>query len=106
MGAGISFCMFETLKVRLKEMQGLSSSKDLPVSSRLGAGAISGLVAQSLTYPLDIVRRRMQVHPDMYKHEVHAFLTIVRTEKLVGLYKGLTMNWIKGPIAIGMSFAI
>eukprot|EP00127_Corallochytrium_limacisporum_P003277 Clim_evm126s147 gene=Clim_evmTU126s147 len=75
---------------------------------RLVCGAIAGLVGQSATYPLDVVRRRMQVasylqreHMSMFRLAMH----IVRTEGLrKGLYKGLSLNWVKGPIAVSVSF--
>ena len=35
--------------------------KNISTPARLGAGALAGLIAQSATYPLDILRRRMQV---------------------------------------------
>jgi hypothetical protein len=77
---------------------------------RLGAGAIAGLVAQSATYPLDVVRRRMQVQQQaegkttlLYRGVVQTIQLIWRTEGATGLYKGLTMNWIKVSLTFSSS---
>ena len=71
---------------------------------RLAAGAIAGIIAQTSTYPLDVVRRRMQVRPDQYTGMLQTVVYIVKTEGVRrGLYKGLSMNWFKGPVAVGVS---
>ena len=115
--AGISFALFETSKSYVKRRY-LEPSQELDQITRLSLGMSAGLVAQSLTYPLDIVLRRLQVqrsqpsadHPSSrphYKSVSDAFVTIYRTEGLAnGLFKGLAMNWIKGPIATGVSFTV
>mmetsp|Transcript_96327 Transcript_96327/g.277414 ORF Transcript_96327/g.277414 Transcript_96327/m.277414 type:complete len:543 (+) Transcript_96327:2-1630(+) len=103
--SGITFCLYETFKSRLQKSQAPGAGAELSSGWRLCAGALSGLLAQSATYPLDVVRRRMQVHPNMYRHEAHALASIFRDEGRRGLYKGLSMNWIKGPIAVAVSFA-
>lgn len=77
---------------------------------RLVCGACAGLCGQSASYPLDIVRRRMQTAgvSELGRHYSTIVVTIkyvVETEGVIGgLYKGLSMNWIKGPIAVGISF--
>lgn len=104
--AGISFCCFETLKARVAAHQMGNADASLAPLTRLACGALSGLLAQSVTYPLDIVRRRVQVDPGIYRNELHALVSIYRADKLSGLFKGLSMNWVKGPIAVGISFAV
>lgn len=105
--AGCSFACFETFKHYIVKASNLKSDKEIPTYQRLVAGGLAGLIAQSATYPLDIVRRRMQVTPGRYSGVVNALITVYREEGLrQGLYKGLAMNWIKGPIATATSFTV
>lgn len=105
--AGFGFACFESIKFYIVKWEHLDSDKDIPAWQRLVAGGLSGLLAQSATYPLDMVRRRMQVSPGRYRGILHALCTLYREEGLrQGLYKGLAMNWIKGPIASATSFTV
>ncbi|KAJ7308273.1 hypothetical protein JRQ81_008801 [Phrynocephalus forsythii] len=103
--AGLSFFTYETFKKLHAEHSG--RSHPYPVE-RLAFGACAGLVGQSASYPLDVVRRRMQTAGAMgftYGSIIQTMRDIIREEGLVrGLYKGLSMNWVKGPIAVGISF--
>ena len=73
-------------------------------------GAISGLIGQTVSYPFDVVRRRLQTAAVIRPQEASlgAIATakkIIREEGVMGgLYKGVTMNWFKGPISVGVSF--
>jgi len=105
--AGLSFTVYETLKAQFVHRLGLQSVSELSTPTRLGSGAFAGLVAQTATYPLDTVRRRMQVHPGVYCNELHALRAIYTAEGLIkGLFKGVSMNWLKGPVAVGVSFTV
>ncbi|XP_058988234.1 mitochondrial coenzyme A transporter SLC25A42 [Musca domestica] len=107
--AGTSFFTYETLKREYTEMTGNSKLNTL---TSLAFGAAAGAVGQTSSYPLDIVRRRMQtmgVTKDGHNKYPSIFVTlktIYREEGIKnGFYKGLSMNWIKGPIAVGISFS-
>ena len=56
--AGLAFMSFGTLKE--VTMQRSSNGEALSWWENLLCGGVSGLLAQSATYPLDVVRRRMQ----------------------------------------------
>lgn len=67
---------------------------------KLCAGAISGALAQTCTYPLDVLRRRFQINSMegmsyKYKSIRHALQTIFAQEGIRGLYKGLAPNLLK-----------
>ncbi|XP_073346781.1 mitochondrial coenzyme A transporter SLC25A42 [Pagrus major] len=103
--AGLSFFTYETLK----NLHAERSGRPQPYSyERLAFGACAGLIGQSASYPLDVVRRRMQtagVTGHTYGTILGTMREIVSEEGVVrGLYKGLSMNWVKGPIAVGISF--
>lgn len=106
--AGTSFGTYETLKYYHKER----TKRDTPNPlERMLFGAVAGLLGQSSSYPLDIVRRRMQTasvtnNGDNYKTICKTLMKVYKDEGVVhGLYKGLSLNWVKGPMAVGISFA-
>ncbi|KAM6938374.1 mitochondrial coenzyme A transporter SLC25A42-like isoform 1-T2 [Lycodopsis pacificus] len=104
--AGITFFTYETLKKLHTEKT--KRPQPYPLE-RLAFGACAGLIGQSASYPLDVVRRRMQtagVTGWSYGTILGTMREIVAQEGVVrGLYKGLSMNWIKGPIAVGISLS-
>ncbi|XP_049930863.1 mitochondrial coenzyme A transporter SLC25A42-like [Epinephelus moara] len=103
--AGLSFFTYDTLKKIHAEHSGRSQPY---THERLAFGACAGLIGQSASYPLDVVRRRMQtagVTGHTYGTILGTMREIVSEEGIVrGLYKGLSMNWVKGPMAVGISF--
>jgi len=86
----INFASYDTLKALAKKhdvCQGTFSS--------LLLGATAGIIAQTACYPLDTVRRRMQLKGRNYTSTVNALSTIARTEGVKALYKGMSANTLK-----------
>ena len=78
----------------------------LSLSVSLVVNMMAGLLGQLVTYPLDVVRRRMQVA----SAPAPSFLWVVRDlvvkEGMGGLAKGFTMNLVKGPISLSISLTV
>ncbi|KAI8329144.1 mitochondrial carrier domain-containing protein [Chlamydoabsidia padenii] len=96
----ISFWSYESLKSYIEN--------ETP-TKRLVCGALAGSIAQTITYPLDVLRRRFQVVGMSnvgykYNGTVDAIRTMVHREGIRSLYKGLIPNYLKVAPAIGVSF--
>ncbi|KAJ2491582.1 hypothetical protein IWW37_002149 [Coemansia sp. RSA 2050] len=76
---------------------------------KLVCGALAGCCAQTITYPFDVLRRRMQVTSMSgiqykYSSTFDAIKQMIKSEGVLGLYRGLVPNYLKVAPAIGVSF--
>ena len=77
---------------------------------KLGAGAMSGAVAQTCTYPFDVLRRRFQINTMngmgyQYAGIWDAIKAILAQEGFRGLYKGIVPNLLKVAPSMASSWA-
>lgn len=89
--AALNFACYDLVK---KQYYNMSGDKQSSVSN-LVLGGISGTVAASACYPLDTVRRRMQMKGKTYDNMFHALRTIGATEGIRGFYRGWVVNTLK-----------
>ena len=118
---GLNFCVYETLKDAVVRATGVEDERGLSVTTRLGCGAVAGTTGQTIAFPLDVVRRRMQMsgwagaaalhgadasHASAvaYKGMVDCFARTVREEGVRALFKGLWPNYIKVVPSIAIAF--
>ena len=116
---GLNFAVYETLKDLLLQFKDLRDERQLGVVERLACGAAAGTTGQTVAYPLDVVRRRMQMsgwdganalHGDGRGHAVRysgmtdCFRRTVAEEGVRALFKGLWPNYIKVVPSIAIAF--
>lgn len=89
----INFAVFDTIKTNMMPKD--LNSEFIRAFYILGFGASSALISQSICYPLDTVRRRMQVKGSSYTSMANAYSTIVKQEGILGMYRGILPNTIK-----------
>jgi len=102
---GINFAAYEFLRGVITP-PGKNS-----VARKLSCGALAGSISQTLTYPFDVLRRKMQVTgmatgplEQKYSGALDAFRSILRNEGIQGLYRGLWPNLLKVAPSIATSF--
>lgn len=69
---GLNFAVYETLKDMIIKSTGGRNEQDLAIATRLGCGAAAGTLGQTVAYPFDVVRRRLQMSGWAGAQELHA----------------------------------
>lgn len=99
--AGVTFFTYETAKRLHFERTGKAEPHAL---QRLAFGAVAGLIGQSASYPLDVVRRRMQTSDTRIGMKETIAKICLDPNPFRSMYRGMSLNWVKGPISVGVSF--
>ncbi|KAJ0491295.1 putative mitochondrial carrier protein [Helianthus annuus] len=104
--AGLKFYFYEEMKSNVPD----NYRKHIMV--KLACGSVAGLLGQTFTYPLDVVRRQMQVQrlhasngPE-FKGTIGTLVMIVQKEGWKQLFSGLSINYLKVVPSVAIGFTV
>ncbi|XP_078040953.1 solute carrier family 25 member 16 isoform X2 [Augochlora pura] len=117
---GLSFYIFKKLKylcmTHAPEYLCKTSDKSsgglvLTIPARLVCGGMAGAVAQSVCYPLDVTKKRMQLammNPNTHEFSNNMLKTIIKIYQengiTKGLYRGMSINYLRAIPMMSVSF--
>eukprot|EP00250_Pteridium_aquilinum_P008690 c18137_g1_i1 orf=439-1545(+) len=102
----MNFAVYETLKSAWAER----SSEPPGPWSGFAFGSVAGIASSSVTFPFDLVRRRMQLEGAHGKAEgerrsvLRRFIQISKTQGWRGLYRGIVPEYLKVVPSVGIVF--
>ncbi|KAL4355113.1 hypothetical protein GQ457_06G006170 [Hibiscus cannabinus] len=85
----VNFCIFDLVKRALPEKYRQKTQASLLTA------VVSATVATITCYPLDTVRRQMQMRGSPYKSVMEAIPGIIERDGIIGLYRGFVPNALK-----------
>ncbi|XP_039033387.1 mitochondrial carrier protein CoAc2-like [Hibiscus syriacus] len=104
--AGLKFYFYEEMKRHVPDDQ----KKNIMVN--LVCGSVAGLLGQTFTYPLDVVRRQMQVQrvlasnsPEL-KGAMETLVMIAKNQGWKQLFSGLSINYLKVVPSVAIGFTV
>lgn len=103
----INYCAYETLRSQWLAHETTLQAPTVAMS--LACGSVAGLVSSTATFPLDLVRRRMQLegqagHKKHYNSYWGAYRSILQREGFVGLYSGIIPEYCKVIPGVAIAF--
>ncbi|XP_034694970.1 mitochondrial substrate carrier family protein B-like [Vitis riparia] len=102
----ISFSVYEALRSSWHAQR----PSDSTIMVSLACGSLSGIASSTVTFPIDLVRRRMQLEGVAGRARVYktglfgTFGHIIRSEGLRGLYRGILPEYYKVVPGVGIAF--
>lgn len=116
----LSYSIYGTLKehaldddlfYNLRRIEADSGELKLGILLTILCGAASGCLATSVTFPMDTIRRRMQIQnlhvdPEHRLSSRQQLLQLVKNEGLWSLYRGLTPEMLKVIPMVGTMFVV
>ncbi|XP_055934324.1 calcium-binding mitochondrial carrier protein SCaMC-2-like [Argiope bruennichi] len=108
--AGIDLAIYETLKKSYTTRH--PEVKEPGSMVLLGCGTASSSCGQIATYPLALIRIRLQAQAVTSDHSPEAgtmiglFKSIIKREGVAGLYRGITPNFMKVAPAVSISYVV
>lgn len=107
--AGTAFLTWDFLRAHFYPVRDDTSARP-GILANLAIGAVSGAVAQTVSYPLEVTRRRMQVggitRPDRWLGWGETIRMIYSSGGIRGFYVGLSIGYLKIIPMNGISFAV
>ena len=121
--AGVAFYSYEVLKSLAMERLPHTATKlsldgsgtvVLTIPANLVCGGVAGAMAQTFSYPLDMVRRNMQVHGMVSDPRttppprlLHVLRDVYNRAGLVrGVYRGMSLNYYRAMPQVAVSFSV
>ncbi|DAZ92567.1 TPA: hypothetical protein N0F65_012797 [Lagenidium giganteum] len=112
---GLSFGIYSSLNAMTASHMDLDTGGLGWALSFVGTGAVAGLVSKLAVYPLDTIKKRMQMRQVQrhvsygviphYTTSWQCFVDILRREGVVGLYKGTYPSLLKSVVTHSSTFA-
>uniref|UniRef100_A0A5B6YI34 Adenine nucleotide transporter BT1 n=1 Tax=Davidia involucrata TaxID=16924 RepID=A0A5B6YI34_DAVIN len=102
--AATNYFAYDTLRKAYKKVL---NQEEIGNIATLLIGSAAGAISSTATFPLEVARKHMQagaLNGRQYKNMLHALLSILETEGLPGLYRGLGPSCVKLVPAAGISF--
>ncbi|XP_030531917.1 mitochondrial substrate carrier family protein B-like [Rhodamnia argentea] len=102
----ISFSVYESLTSFWQSLR----PNDATMMASLACGSLSGIASSTATFPLDLVRRRMQLEGAGGRARIYncgllgTFRHIIRTEGFCGFYRGILPEYYKVVPTVGIVF--